>query len=65
MSVEELKAGISELPESEFRLLRDWLAELDATQWDAQIKRDSDSGALDFLKREALDESAARSPVDL
>jgi hypothetical protein len=65
MSVEELKTEIAELPESEFRILRDWLSACDQDQWDAQLERDAASGALDFLKKEALEDIDQRSPADL
>lgn len=52
----ELKKEIEELPEQEYVNLRQWFAEKDWEIWDKQIKADSNSGKLDFLAKEALQE---------
>ena len=54
--VEEIKAAIESLPEKEFVRLRQWFSEKDWQEWDKQIARDSESGKLDFLIKEAIDE---------
>ena len=51
--VEEIKAAIEALPQKDYARLRDWFSE---RNWDRQIEADSQSGKLDFLVKEALDE---------
>ena len=54
--VDDIKTAIESLPEQEFIALRDWFSEKDWEKWDRQIEMDSDSGKLDFLIEEALEE---------
>jgi len=54
--VDEIKAAIEALPEEDYAQLRQWFSEKDWQKWDRQIEIDSDSGRLDFLIKEALDE---------
>ena len=54
--VDDIKTAIESLPEEEFAELREWLSEKDWEKWDRQIERDSESGKLDFLIEEALEE---------
>ena len=56
VKVNEIKAAIEALPEEEYVRLRRWFSERDWEKWDRQIELDSESGKLDFLIREALDE---------
>ncbi len=56
VKVNEIKAAIEALPEDEYVRLRRWFSERDWERWDRQIESDSESGKLDFLIREALDE---------
>jgi hypothetical protein len=70
--VEEIEAAIAGLPPEEYRRLVDWesarrmrcarsrkaIRDREQTRWDEQMDRDSTSGKLDFLFREAEDESA-------
>lgn len=56
--VEEIEAAIESLSEDEYVRLRKWFSEKDWEKWDRQIEADSESGKLDFLVREALDEKA-------
>ena len=57
--VDEIKAAIEALPEDDYAQLRQWFSEKDWKDWDQQIEADSESGKLDFLVNEALDEKAA------
>ena len=61
MSVEAIKSEIRDLSASEYQSLRDWFAQRDQALWDEQVEADSKSGALDFLKREAIEERVERS----
>ena len=54
--VEEIQVAIESLPDQEYVRLRQWFSERDWEKWDRQIKVDSESGKLDFLIEEALDE---------
>jgi len=58
MRMEEIKNAVVSLPEDEYRRFRDWFLESDWTHWDKQIQADSDSGKLDFLVKEAMDEKS-------
>lgn len=63
--VDELKTEIERLSQEEFAELVRWLSEKDWERWDKQIEADSESGKLDFLMREALEEKAKRTLKDL
>ncbi len=54
--VEEIEAVIESLSEDEYVLIRKWFSEKDWEKWDRQIEADSESGNLDFLIKEAIDE---------
>lgn len=56
MRIEEIKNAVNSLPVTEYRQFRDWFLERDWAQWDNQIQADSESGKLDFLVEEAMDE---------
>ena len=54
--VEKIQAAIQSLTEEEYVSLRRWFTEKDWEKWDKQIVEDSESGKLDFLIKEALEE---------
>ncbi len=54
--VEEIQAEIESLTEEEYIHLRQWFSERDWEKWDKEIELDSESGKLDFLIKEALNE---------
>lgn len=54
----EIKTEIEALPHKEYVKLVSWLTERDWGCWDKQIAEDSQSGSLDFLIDEALNEKA-------
>ncbi len=56
VQLSEIKKGIEELSKQEYVNLRQWFAKKDWEIWDKQIKEDSNSGKLDFLAKEALQE---------
>ena len=56
--VEDIQAAIESLPEDEYVRLRSWFSEKDWEKWDRQIEVDSESGKLDFLVKEAVEEKA-------
>lgn len=65
LKVAEIKVAIENLPEKDFVQLRQWFSEKDWQKWDRQIKVDSESGKLDFLIKEALDEKDKRNLKEL
>jgi hypothetical protein len=56
--LEEIQAAIESLPYQEYIRLRQWFSERDWEEWDRQIEAGSESGKLDFLIEEALNEKA-------
>jgi len=56
--VDEIKAAIETLSEEDYVQLRQWFSEKDWEKWDGQIEADSESGKLNFLIKEAMDEKA-------
>ncbi len=56
--VDEIKEAIEALPEEEYGQLRQWFSKKDWQKWDREIEAGSESGKLDFLIKEALDEKA-------
>lgn len=63
--VEEIKAAIESLPEEQFIQIRQWFSKKDWQEWDKQIAQDSESGKLDFLIKEAIDEKDKGKLKDL
>jgi hypothetical protein len=63
--VEELESKILELPKQDFALLRNWLFELDDSQWDKQIASDLKTGKLNHLINKAQAEMAAGTAAKL
>ena len=57
-NVEEILSSIEALSREEFNHLREWFYERDRENWDKQIEKDSESGRLDFLIKEAFAEKA-------
>jgi hypothetical protein len=56
--VERIQAEIESLSDEEYSRLRQWFSERDWEKWDRQVEADSESGKLDFLVKEALDEKS-------
>lgn len=54
LNVEQIKTAIELLPVKDYGMLREWFSEKDWKIWDQEIKRDSESGKLDFLIQEAM-----------
>ncbi len=63
--IEEIKKAVVSLPVNEYRQFRDWFFDRDWEQWDKQIQADSESGKLDFLLKEAMDEKSRGKLRDL
>ena len=56
LKVEEIEAVIESLSEEEYVRIIKWFSQKDWEKWDKQIATDSESGKLDFLIKEALNE---------
>ena len=56
LTVKEIGTAIEALPEKDYFRLQEWFSERDWNLWDKEVKADSESGKLDFLINEALDE---------
>ncbi len=65
-SVSEIQAEIEKLSAADQRRLADWLEEMQADAWDAQIEEDIKAGRLDHLIAQAeADIAAGRTkPLD-
>ncbi len=65
IAITELENHILELPKQDFAKLRNWMLDLDETQWDAQIANDLKSGKFQHLIANAKAEMAAGSARSL
>jgi len=63
--IDEIKAAIETLPSEQVVEIFRWLSEKDWEKWDKEIAADSQSGKLDFLRREARAEKAKGKLKDL
>ncbi|MBI4828741.1 MAG: hypothetical protein HY804_08010 [Nitrospinae bacterium] len=63
--VDEIKVAIESLRETEYAQLRQWFTERDWRAWDARVEADSNSGKLDFLRKEAVAEKRAGKLTDI
>ena len=63
--LENIQAAIESLSEEEYSRLREWFVEKDWEQWDKEIEVDSQSGKLDFLVKEALQDKSKGRLTDL
>lgn len=63
--IEEIKKAVISLPLNEYLQFRDWFLDRDWEEWDRQIQVDSDSGKLDFLVQEAMEEKDHNQLRDL
>lgn len=55
-TIEKIKKEIAGLSGKDFQTLRQWIADKDWDNWDKEILKDSESGKLDFLVKEAYEE---------
>ena len=63
--IEEIEKAVASLPVEEYRQFREWFLERDWAQWDKQIQADSESGKVDFLVKEAMNEKSQGKLRDL
>ena len=58
--VEELEEEIQQLSPDQLRQFRAWYEKFDSDQWDEQIEKDVQSGKLDELASQALQDHKAQ-----
>jgi hypothetical protein len=63
--VQEIQSAIESLSQEDYVRLRRWFLGREWKQWDKDIERDSESGKLDFLIKEAFEEKAKGSLREL
>jgi len=64
-TVEEIESAVEKLNKEELKSFRNWFAQHDAAQWDAQFESDVVSGKLDALAAEAIAEFKAGKTTEL
>jgi hypothetical protein len=57
--VEMLEQNVKQLSPGELAVFRSWFLEFDVAAWDRQIETDSESGKLDKLAQNAIEEHKA------
>ena len=55
-TIQEIKSAIGSLPHQEYMQLLEWIHDKDWSGWDNQFEMDVNSGKLDFLAKEALEQ---------
>jgi hypothetical protein len=56
MSIQELKQAVTQLPPKDFVRFRQWFEEFDAQVWDKQFASDAETGKLDKITEQALND---------
>ena len=65
MTLKEIESAIAGLTPGELSKFRAWFAEFDAELWDQQFEADVNSGRLDSLAEEALQDLREGRTTDL
>ncbi len=55
-TLQEIEKAVQELSPNELEAFRAWFVEYDQTLWDRQLERDIESGRLDSLANEAIED---------
>jgi len=63
--IETIQREIESLPPQAYKNLAHWFFERDWALWDKELEEDSQSGKLDFLIEEAIEEKRAGKLRDL
>jgi hypothetical protein len=64
-NIKEIQVAIESLSEEDYSTLRKWFSDRDWAKWDRQIAKDSRSGKLDFLIRDAVSDKENEKLKDL
>jgi hypothetical protein len=59
-TIQEIEEAIRQLSRDDRAVVRAWLAELDAADWDEQLETDIAGGRLDWLADEARQDLKSR-----
>ena len=59
MSIQELEQAVTQLPPKDLARFRKWFDEFDAQVWDQQFEADAESGKLDKIAEQALNDYRA------
>lgn len=55
-TVEEIESAVSQLAPMDYAKFRQWLSDYHNRMWDKEMERDAQTGRLDDLAKEALDD---------
>ncbi|MBX7158447.1 MAG: hypothetical protein K1X66_08700 [Verrucomicrobiae bacterium] len=64
-TIQELESAVTRLSPTQYNEFRHWLKEYDNKLWDKEMKEDAESGRLDALAAEALDDLKKGRCTDL
>jgi hypothetical protein len=56
MSIQDLKQAVTQLPPKDLERFREWFEEFDAQVWDRQFASDAETGKLDKIAEQAINE---------
>lgn len=59
VSLQEIEDAVSRLSRAELARFRDWFDKFDATLWDRQFERDAESGKLNQIADQAIEDYQA------
>ncbi|MBE3037467.1 MAG: hypothetical protein IMZ62_01445 [Chloroflexi bacterium] len=65
MSIQELKQAVIQLPPKDLVRFREWFDEFDAQIWDKQFEADAESGKIDKIAEQALNNYRAGKDKEL
>ena len=57
-TIQEIEEAVANLPDAERDKFRAWFTEFDAAAWDREFEQDAQSGKLDRLADQALEDLA-------
>jgi hypothetical protein len=65
MTLHDIESAVARLAPDELAKFRAWFVEFDADAWDRQIEEDANSGQLDALAEEALEDYRSGRTTEL
>jgi hypothetical protein len=65
ITVTEIEAAVKSLSRADLSRFRDWFLQFDAEAWDRQFAQDAETGKLDSLAEEALQDLLSGRCSDL
>ncbi len=63
--IHEIQKAVESLSDQDYKEFRQWFYDKENNRWEEQIKRDSESGVLDFLIKEVREEKKLGNLKDL